>query len=322
MDAKDARAQVLEDVGVQESKLGATTPAMRDEYALLGLIISYGDRDADGIPCMTNEDILAKAGRVGLSSVGATQMLSTLTASGRLFRREGRIYVDPGEGMRRFQQLSERMGESALDAVVEDVLKEQGPDLGKFTSNAPYPYDGPEDDEDEEDGDDSDGPSEEAGDIVIGQDDRSAYQYGKEIARVSQADKDIDSDALYRAIVDHMEEDQFWPDVWWISDHGNPNCITAEVHKAAKTPKPAAFMDVVTAMEQWASEYGFDAWDDGDTITIEGEDSAQQWAEIEDQGDGTVSISKQDATVATVPISDVQAIEDAVESALIPEEVD
>jgi len=66
-------------------------------------------------------------------------------------------------------------------------------------------------------------PDEDAGDIVIGQDDTSAYQYGKCIVRVDEPDE------LRPAIKAHMEAAEFWPNVWTVSDHGNACLITPDV---------------------------------------------------------------------------------------------
>ncbi len=68
-------------------------------------------------------------------------------------------------------------------------------------------------------------------DIVIGKDDLSAFYAGKEIVSVTQDEVDEDEDALYKAIAAWMDKSNFKPDVWWISDHGNPNIVTGDVMK-------------------------------------------------------------------------------------------
>lgn len=71
-------------------------------------------------------------------------------------------------------------------------------------------------------------------DVVIGKDDLSAYYAGKQIASVTRDEADEDSDALYKAIAAWMDTKNYWPDVWWISDHGNSNIITEDVFKFTK----------------------------------------------------------------------------------------
>jgi hypothetical protein len=36
-------------------------------------------------------------------------------------------------------------------------------------------------------------------------------------------------------IRDRMNEEKFWPNVWWVSDHGNWDCITAQVMSGGKS---------------------------------------------------------------------------------------
>jgi hypothetical protein len=79
---------------------------------------------------------------------------------------------------------------------------------------------------------DEQGPDEE--DIIIGKDELSAFYNGKEIVSVSQEEADEDSDALYKAIAAWCDAKKYWPGVWWISDHGNPNNVTADVYKFGK----------------------------------------------------------------------------------------
>jgi hypothetical protein len=61
------------------------------------------------------------------------------------------------------------------------------------------------------------GPQED--DITI-QPNGDVYQYGKLLFEVGDDD---DRDAMIRA---HMDREQFWPNVWIISDHGNAEIIT------------------------------------------------------------------------------------------------
>lgn len=74
--------------------------------------------------------------------------------------------------------------------------------------------DGEDDGEDDGDGDDwdDDGPDEE--DITANDPDGPFYYAGREVAR--------DRAALKR----WMQREQYHPNVWWISDHGNPHLIT------------------------------------------------------------------------------------------------
>jgi hypothetical protein len=63
-------------------------------------------------------------------------------------------------------------------------------------------------------------------DIVIGQDDRSAYFAGKKIITVK------DPEELRPAIKAWMDKEQWFPDVWVISDHGNSLNVTEDVMKS------------------------------------------------------------------------------------------
>jgi hypothetical protein len=58
----------------------------------------------------------------------------------------------------------------------------------------------------------------EEGDLVT-EDHVNFYQDGKRVLRVR------DGDDWQDAVRQHMEADRFWPDVWWISDHGNPHLL-------------------------------------------------------------------------------------------------
>ena len=61
----------------------------------------------------------------------------------------------------------------------------------------------------------------EGGDIAT-EDHIHWYQYGKLVLTVG-----IDNDHN-AALRKHMADNNFWPDVWWISDHGNANLLTLE----------------------------------------------------------------------------------------------
>lgn len=59
------------------------------------------------------------------------------------------------------------------------------------------------------------------GDITTG-DYHIFYQYGKKWAEFPQ---DMDWDEIKAEIEAQMEEDKFYPNVWFVSDHGNPHLI-------------------------------------------------------------------------------------------------
>jgi hypothetical protein len=59
----------------------------------------------------------------------------------------------------------------------------------------------------------------EEGDIVT-EDHVNFYQDGKRVLRVR------DGDDWQDAVRQYMEADRFWPNVWWISDHGNPYLLS------------------------------------------------------------------------------------------------
>jgi hypothetical protein len=58
----------------------------------------------------------------------------------------------------------------------------------------------------------------EEGDYIT-EDHCQFYQYGKLVLELEPEDDHV---AALRA---HMEKNQFWPDAWWISDHGNAHRI-------------------------------------------------------------------------------------------------
>jgi hypothetical protein len=58
----------------------------------------------------------------------------------------------------------------------------------------------------------------EEGDLVT-EDHIDFYQYGKHVLHIPDG-QDMD-----RAVREFMDEQQFWPDVWWVSDHGNPHLL-------------------------------------------------------------------------------------------------
>jgi hypothetical protein len=76
-----------------------------------------------------------------------------------------------------------------------------------------------DEDEVEDDIDEVDTEPEE-GDYTTG-DHRKFYQYGKLVCEVPE-DEDW-QDHVRR----HMNKEQFWPNVWWISDHGNAHLLNA-----------------------------------------------------------------------------------------------
>jgi len=72
--------------------------------------------------------------------------------------------------------------------------------------------------EEEEEADEPEADEPDEDDLVTS-DDRNFYQYGK---RVLVVDEEEDRDDAIRA---YMDREQFWPDAWSISDHGNAHRI-------------------------------------------------------------------------------------------------
>lgn len=70
---------------------------------------------------------------------------------------------------------------------------------------------------DDEPEDTGDGEPDE--DAYITEDHERFFQYGKLVLSVD------DGDEWAHAVRDHMEDEKFWPDVWFISDHGNAHLI-------------------------------------------------------------------------------------------------
>lgn len=50
-------------------------------------------------------------------------------------------------------------------------------------------------------------------------------QYGKTYLEVPASEEERDPGAAMRALRAKMDSDKFWPDVWFISDHGNAHRI-------------------------------------------------------------------------------------------------
>lgn len=75
-----------------------------------------------------------------------------------------------------------------------------------------------------DDDEDSDEPDDDA---ITTTDHLTFYQYGKVWLEVESDDKDYPSppDDLNTQIKAQMDRQQFWPDVWFISDHGNAHRI-------------------------------------------------------------------------------------------------
>jgi len=122
-----------------------------------------------------------------------------------------------------------------------------GKKKGKFDPQNPWDskgraphelgYSGPDpDDVDPEPEDEDRGPDPEM-DIIIGDDGLSAYYAGKEIASVTRDEADEDEDALEKAVAAWMDQHGFFPDVWSISDHGNPSIVTERFFKFTKQSK-------------------------------------------------------------------------------------
>jgi len=68
-----------------------------------------------------------------------------------------------------------------------------------------------------DDDDQRDGEPEE-GDIVT-EDHQRFFQDGKLILTVAEGE------SWASAVKTHMDHERFWPDVWWISDHGNAHLL-------------------------------------------------------------------------------------------------
>jgi hypothetical protein len=62
------------------------------------------------------------------------------------------------------------------------------------------------------------GPDEE--DIVT-DDHIHFYQSGKRVLTLSVTTTGVDRCSMWKALDDYMKQSNFYPNVWWISDHGN-----------------------------------------------------------------------------------------------------
>lgn len=128
-------------------------------------------------------------------------------------------------------RMSRRFSIDALDAgtlvKANDEDDEEG--LSEVGQRVRQGGKGPEESAEDEDFPEPQEPGEE--DITIGEDDLSAYYLGKEIVSITRDEADEDEDALYKAISAWCDKQKYWPDVWWISDHGNCNIVTPEVYK-------------------------------------------------------------------------------------------
>jgi len=60
------------------------------------------------------------------------------------------------------------------------------------------------------------------------QDHEKFYSYGKLILRVSP---DASTAEMWKAIRVRMDKDGFWPNVWFISDHGNWHLMVPEMRR-------------------------------------------------------------------------------------------
>ena len=70
-----------------------------------------------------------------------------------------------------------------------------------------------------DDEDENDEPSEPGEGDITTEDHLTFYQYGREYLRVD------DGDDYKQALIIKMQTDQFFPNVWFISDHGNAHLI-------------------------------------------------------------------------------------------------
>ena len=68
-----------------------------------------------------------------------------------------------------------------------------------------------------DDDDQCDGEPEE--DDYVTEDHQRFFQYGKLALTVAEGKP------WASALVAHMRHERFWPDVWWISDHGNAHLL-------------------------------------------------------------------------------------------------
>lgn len=62
----------------------------------------------------------------------------------------------------------------------------------------------------------------EEGDYTTG-DHSKFYQYHKLVVTV---DIDATTDEMWGELDDHMDANQYWPNVWFISDHGNAHLMS------------------------------------------------------------------------------------------------
>lgn len=92
-----------------------------------------------------------------------------------------------------------------------------------------------DEDQDEEEDQDDEPHEPEEGDITT-EDHARFYQYGKLWLEI---DKDEASNEMRAAIRAKMDQDQFWPNVWFISDHGNAHPMSVQPEEGEKMPTKA-----------------------------------------------------------------------------------
>jgi hypothetical protein len=57
---------------------------------------------------------------------------------------------------------------------------------------------------------------------------RKFYQYGKLVIEISQEEYDANPDGWVMAVRAHMEEAQFWPNVWYQGERGEWNLLSLD----------------------------------------------------------------------------------------------
>lgn len=87
-----------------------------------------------------------------------------------------------------------------------------------------------EDQDQDEDEDQDEFSKPEEGDITT-EDHARFFQYGKLWLEI---DKDIDTREMNAAIRHKMDQDQFWPNIWFISDHGNAHLMSVGPEEGEK----------------------------------------------------------------------------------------
>jgi hypothetical protein len=90
-----------------------------------------------------------------------------------------------------------------------------------------------EEDEEDEDDEDEDRPSDE--DYTLTTCGSLGGMIGVKVIGGRFLGQFAEQDDAEEFIRDRMNKQKFWPNVWWVSDHGNWNCITARVMSGGKS---------------------------------------------------------------------------------------